>query len=289
MSVSQALGELKQVELEQGTVRYRERPGTGPTLLFVHGVFVNGDLWRRVVPALGSDARCIVPDLPLGAHRPALRPDADLTPPGVARLLADFMAALDLSEVTLVGNDTGGALCQVVVANHPERIERLVLTNCDAFEDFLPKVGRPIQWAARVPGTVRALAALLKAGPVRRAFLATVARHEPEPEVLASFFDPVIEDAAVRRDLTKFLRGISNRHTLEAARSFPAFRRPVLVVWGQNDGFFPRSLAGRLVAAFPDARLEHVSGSRAFVPEDRPEALARLVTDFVARPMTAAA
>jgi len=288
MSVSHALGELKQVELDQGTIRYRERAGSGPTLLFVHGVFVNGDLWRRVVPALGADAHCIAPDLPLGAHRPALRADADLTPPGVARLIADFMAALDLSEVTLVGNDTGGALCQVVVAKHPERIERLVLTNCDAFEEFLPKVGRPIQWAAKVPGMVRALAALLKTRPARRAFVASVAQHEPEPEVLASFFDPVIEDAGVRRDLTKFLRGISNRHTLEAARTFPSFHHPVLVVWGQNDFFFPKSLADRLVAAFPDARLERLDGSRAFVPEDQPEALARLVTDFVARTTTAA-
>ncbi len=286
MAISTALGEPKEVRLEQGTVRYRER-GSGPTVLFVHGVFVNGDLWRRVVPALGDGVRCVVPDLPLGAHTAPMASGADVTPSGVARMLADFMDALDLDDVTLVGNDTGGALCQLLVAHHPERLGRLVLTNCDAFEHFLPPAGRPIQWVARIPGSVRALGALLRLAPARRAFAATVAHHRPEPDVLESFFGPVARDAGVRADTTRFLQGISNRDTLEAARHFGAFDRPVLVAWGQDDWFFPKTLADRLVAAFPDARLERLSGSRAFVPEDQPEALARLVAGFVPRPAAA--
>src|SRR5215212_1436107 len=100
MAISEALGQQKEVQLPQGTIEYRER-GTGEPIVFVHGALVNADLWRKVVPALAKDFRCIAPDLPLGSHRRALSPAADLTPPGAARLIADFLAALDLDNVTL--------------------------------------------------------------------------------------------------------------------------------------------------------------------------------------------
>src|SRR5829696_6137946 len=118
-------GEVREVRLEQGVIRYRE-VGSGPVLLFAHGVLANGTLWRDVVAALSGCFRCIVPDLPLGGHSVPMRPDADLTPRGVARIVVDLMEALDLSDVTLVGNDTGGAICQVVISEHPERVWRLV-------------------------------------------------------------------------------------------------------------------------------------------------------------------
>ena len=125
--------------LPQGTIRYRER-GNGEPIVFVHGLLVNGDLWRKVVPTLAKDFRCITPDWPLGSHEVPMNPDADLTPTGLAKLVADFLAALELENVTLVGNDTGGALSQIVVTEHPERIARLVLTPCDAFEVFPPRL-----------------------------------------------------------------------------------------------------------------------------------------------------
>src|SRR5688500_14512374 len=121
MAISESLGQEKQVQLTQGTIEYRER-GTGEPIVFVHGALVNADLWRKVVPQLAKDFRCIAPDLPLGAHTLPMPAGADTSPPGVAKLIADFIAALDLDNVTLVGNDTGGAICQLVVTNHPERI-----------------------------------------------------------------------------------------------------------------------------------------------------------------------
>src|SRR5438552_11559098 len=130
MSRSIELGEVKEVRLPQGTIRYRER-GSGAPIVFVHGLLVNGDLWRKVVPELSKDFRCIVPDLPLGSHEQPVDEDADLSPYAVAKLIADFIAALDLEGVTLVGNDTGGAFCQLVITRHPERVGRLVLTPCD--------------------------------------------------------------------------------------------------------------------------------------------------------------
>jgi pimeloyl-ACP methyl ester carboxylesterase len=153
LSPSPDLGPHKEARLSTGTVRYRERgPADGPALVFVHGLLVNGDLWRKVVPWLERRFRCLLPDLPLGGHALPMPPDADLTPPGVARLIAEFLEALGLPDATLVGNDTGGAFCQLVVTRHPERVGRLVLTNCDAYENFLPPAFRWLQWGGAAAG-----------------------------------------------------------------------------------------------------------------------------------------
>jgi pimeloyl-ACP methyl ester carboxylesterase len=278
------LGAYQDVDLAPGTVRYREA-GVGPPIVFVHPVFVNGALWREVVPPLAAAGfRCLAPDWPLGGHSPAMRPDADLSPRGLARLVADFLAALDLRDVTLVGGDTGGGLCQLVVARHPERVGRLVLLNCDAFEHFPPPVGLPFKWGAFVPGFTAALSHALQRPLIARLVYGLLATRDPGPEVLASFFGPLVREPGVRRDLTKVLRGYDKRATLAAARSFPDFRQPVLIAWGEDDRVFPRGDAGRLAAAFPDARLVMVPGSRAFISEDQPARLAELIASFAARP-----
>src|SRR5262245_13938756 len=123
MAISSELGVERTVELSAGTVAYRER-GEGSPVVFVHGVLVNADLWRKVVPAVSERHRCIAPDWPLGAHSRPMRAGADLSPTGVADLIAEFLAALDLEDVTIVANDTGGALTQILLTRHPERIGR---------------------------------------------------------------------------------------------------------------------------------------------------------------------
>src|SRR5262249_33239306 len=143
-------GERRTVETPAGVIEYRER-GEGAGIVFVHGVGVNGDLWRNVAPLLAGDYRCVAPDLPWGSHSHPLRADADLSLPGMARIVADFIAALELDDVTLVGNDTGGAVSQCLVGRHPDRIGRLVLTSCDAFEKFPPTTHRYLELAARSP------------------------------------------------------------------------------------------------------------------------------------------
>jgi pimeloyl-ACP methyl ester carboxylesterase len=274
--------ETREVQLEQGVIRYGE-VGTGPALLFVHGVLANGTLWRDVVPRLSGRFRCIVPDLPLGGHSVPMRHDVDLTPPGVARIVAGMMQALDLRDVTLVGNDTGGAICQIVISENPERVGRLVLTDCDAYDALFPTViGGVFRHAARFFGTrlVDLLAWLLRARFAQRTFFKGVAFRRVHEATLDAYFGSLIRYPGVRRDLTKFLRGVSRKYTMEAARSFPRFRRPVLIVWGEGDLFLSSPLAVRLQRDFPDAWLEIVAGSRAFVPEDRPERLARLIGEF---------
>jgi pimeloyl-ACP methyl ester carboxylesterase len=271
-----------EVRLGGGVIRYRD-VGTGPVLFFVHGILVNGTLWRHVVANLAGRFRCIVPDLPLGGHSIPMEPGADMTPPGVAQMVADLMRELDLRDVTLVGNDTGGAICQLVISNHPERIGRLVLTNCDAYEAFFPVVLSPFHHLARLFGVrfVDLLAWTLRGRLAQRALVATVSLRHVDNATLDANMTPLIQDPGVRRDLQRFLTRVSNRYTLEAARSFPGFDRPVLIAWGLEDFFFSPRLALRMQHDFPDARLEAVPASRAFVPEDRPEHLVRLIEEFL--------
>lgn len=271
--------------LPQGRLHYREA-GSGEVLLFIHGLMVNGALWRKMVPELATRFRCILPDLPLGGHPEAVNKDADLSPPGLARLIADFMEHLDLRDVTIVANDTGGGLTQIVMANHPQRIARVVLTDCDAYENFLPLVLRPMQALGWIPGAAWLTAQAMRLRPVRWAFLASVCREATDDRIRLSYLKPM-RNGGVRRDLKKVLRGINNKHTLEAAESFPGFGKPVLIAWGDKDLLFGKRYADRLVASFPDARLETVPGSATFVPEDRPEELARLVIEFCGATVTA--
>lgn len=259
--------------------------GEGPILFFVHGVLVNSALWAGVIPTLAPHFRCIAPDLPLGAHTPAMPSDADQSPRGVANLVAEMIAALELDEVTLVGNDTGGAICQLVIAHRPERITGLVLTNCDAFEAFFPLPLAFFSHGPRLlgPAFVNLLAGLLHSRLAQRALLALVSRSHYSDAELDAVMRPLLDDPGARRDLHRFLAAMSNRDTLAAARSFPNFRHPVLLVWGQNDPFFTRRLARRLQASFPNARLELVGPSRAFVPIDQPAALARHILAFAGK------
>jgi pimeloyl-ACP methyl ester carboxylesterase len=282
MATAVPLDSFQEVSLPEGTVHYSDQ-GTGPTLVFIHGLLANRLLWSRVIPRLVSHFRCVAPNLPLGAHAVPLHSDADLSPLGVAQLVADFLEALDLHEVTLIGNDTGGAICQLVIAHHPERISRLVLTNCDAFEDFFPPLVSPFHFGPLLLGVQFAnfMAWVLHARSARRLFVATLAHHRPEQEEFDALFYPLLHLPFARRDMTRFLQAVSNRYTLEAARTFSSFHHPVLLVWGKDDPFFSSRLAHRLQQAFPDAQLQFLRNSRAFVQLDQPEAFAQQIMEFV--------
>ncbi|WP_158881446.1 alpha/beta fold hydrolase [Amycolatopsis anabasis] len=271
-----------QVTLSAGMLHYAER-GAGRPVVFVHGLLVNADLWRDVLPAVADAGfRCLAPDWPLGSHRTPMAPDADLTPPGIARLIAEFLEALDLTGVLVVANDTGGAITQILMAEHPERIAGVVLTPSDSFERFFPPIFAPLPRLARVPGATSVLAAALRSRFVQPLPIAFgwVAKRRVPREVVGSYIDPVWRDRGVRRDLRKFLRAVDRRHTLAAARKLPAFDRPVLLAWAVEDKLFPLSLAHRLAQALPDARLVEIEDSYTFVPEDQPAALGGHIIRF---------
>ena len=281
MSISDVVGERRTVELPQGTIAYRER-GEGPVLLFVHGLFVNGDHWRKVVPLLADRYRCVTPDLPLGAHSHPLRDDADRTPAGLAQLIADFTAQLDLREVTVISNDTGDAITQVLVTEHPERFARVVLTPGDAFTNFMPWVIKPLRLVTYVPllfnGVVRAFNT--RAG--QWALLVTIAHNFPERQIMDSYFGRPVESAEVRRDLREVMKQATPRYTLRAAKKLRELRIPALIVWQHAPSpVFPKFHGRRLARVIPDARFEEVRDTLAFIPEDQPERLAQLIAKFV--------
>jgi pimeloyl-ACP methyl ester carboxylesterase len=281
MSISAQLGEEREATLPEGPIRYRER-GTGEPVLFVHGAFVNGDLWRKVVPPMSERHRCITPDWPLGSHQAPMEPDADLTPRGVARIIDAFIRELHLEGVTLVGNDTGGALSQIVAAYDPDRLARLVLTDCDAFDNLPPRGAKLMARAlGTVPGAVTLAGLMAWPTGVKRLMMRVVVRTMPPKEILESYVPRKRPSAGVRRDIAKLCRGLDARHTLEAAERLRGFDKPALLAWSPEDRFFPYAHARRLAALLPQARLEPISESRTFVPEDQPERLADAIEDFV--------
>jgi pimeloyl-ACP methyl ester carboxylesterase len=254
--------------------------------VFVHGLLVDGTLWRKVVPQLEDRYRCIVPDLPLGSHTIAMKPDADLSPTGLAALIGEFVDKLDLQDVTLVANDTGGALTQIFLASgHTDRIGRVVLTPCDSFDNFLPPLFRPLQYLARVPGAVNAIVQSLRAPALRRLPMAFgwLAKRRIPNEVTRAWLEPAMTDRGVRRDVAKLLKGVDKRFTIEAAEKLPQFGKPVLIAWAPEDRFFPLEHARRLAELLPDARVEEVADSYTYVCEDQPDRTAQLVAEFAAR------
>jgi len=275
----------KQAQLPQGPIRYRELgPAGGEPLVFVHGLLVNGRLWEQAAPPLADAGyRCVIPDWPLGSHREPMNEDADLSPPGIAKLIDDFLASLGLDGVTLIANDTGGAMSQIAVTEHPQRIGRLVLTNCDAFENFLPPFFRPLQWLAKVPGAVTGAVQPMRLPALRRSplgFGLLTKRRLPD-ELLAEWVRPALSEPGVRRDARKLLAAISPRYTMAAAERLREFDRPALIAWAPEDRFFKLEHAEGLAERLPDARLEQVEDSRAFVPLDQPQRLAALIEDFL--------
>lgn len=283
MSKSLELGEEHEIRLPSGIVRYRQR-GAGEPIVFVHGLLVNGDLWRKVVPLLAGEFRCVTPDWPLGSHDVPLDEGVKLTTRKAAGIIRRFLEALDLNDVTLVGNDTGGGLCQIVVAERPERVGRLVLTSCDAFENFPPKALYPLMAAARVPGLPWLLLQSMRLGPLRRlpiAFGWLTKQAIPDEIVMDSYLRPSLENSRVRQDAINLIKDISPRHTKAAAEKLPQFNKPVLIAWAKDDRIFPVSDAFRLSETFPNARLELIEDSYTFVPEDQPQRLAVSIAAFL--------
>ncbi|MEO0324987.1 MAG: alpha/beta hydrolase [Myxococcota bacterium] len=272
------------VSTPRGDVEVVQRgPAEAPVLLFLHGALVSGTLWDPLLARLERRYRCVVPDLPLGSHRVPLHPGADLTPPGVADLVTEVMDALGLARATLVGNDSGGAIAQLVAARHPARVDRLVLTNCDAFEVFPPRaygylkllrhgwltrplarLGHAAPWLGRLPYTW---------GPLGRVSLADI-RH---------WTRPLATQPRIARDFGTFIGDAHPRHTLAAAEALRGFASPVRLIWGERDRFFPLTLAKRLVAQCPDARLTPLARARTYVMRDAPDAVAAALFDAVPR------
>ena len=229
-------------------------------------------------PAAPSQLPMYRPDWPLGSHPAAMSTDADLSPLGLGQIVADFLAALDLDDITLVGNDTGGAICQIVVTEHPERIGRLILAPCDAYENFLPPMFRALQWAARVPALLTAALQALRLQRLRRLPLAYGWREAsggPRGHIRVGASLPR-RSRCPTRHRKGAARHLAALHPDRCRKARP-LRRPCLDRLGAGGQVLPLDHALRLAGALRDARLEQIHDSYTFVSEDQPDRLADVI------------
>lgn len=271
------------VSIPAGEIEIHEI-GTGTPLVCLHGALVSWQIWEPIARPLAERGyRVIMPSLPLGAHPTAMRPETDLTPPGLAKIIVDVIAALDLPSVTTISTDTATALTQLVLTLHPGVIDRAVMTSGDAFRYFFPPMFRPLQGLGYAPWLLPRVAKGMKSRKLRESpfALGWITKVGVSDETAVAWGGPIVRDRGVRRDAAKMLRGIKTRHTMRAAKALPDVTVPVMLVWGEIDKAFPITLARRLESLIPDCRVETVPDAACFVSLDNPEALVSLVQDFV--------
>jgi pimeloyl-ACP methyl ester carboxylesterase len=269
-----------EIDLPTGRIRYRDE-GQGKPVVFVHGYLVDSRLWDGVVDKLSDRCRCLAPDWPIGSQPMAMKPDADLSPYGIAATIASFLEALDLEDVTIVGNDSGGAMSQVLVTRHPERIGRLVLTNCDTHENFPPGPFKAMPPIAKIPGGMSILAAPFRIPAAARAAFKPFTKRPIPPELIRSWMEPGLNDPGVKHDLKKVTVGMNKRYTLEAAEKLRGSDLPILLTWAPGDKVFPLKFAERLAGEVPNARIVEIPDAGTFVPFDQPERVAEEIAKFV--------
>lgn len=279
-------------ELPQGDISYSAagpRSSSHPPVVFVHGLLVDARLWEPVAERLASDGiRSYAPTLPLGSHQRPMNADADLSPQGIAALTRDFLEALDLSDVTIVGNDTGGAICQLMLGGDTSRIGGAVLTNCDAFGSFPPRGLAPLFHALRHPGLVACLAPALRSQAVRHGPLAFGPLSSgPLDGALTGDWVQPLAGKAIRHDLAKFARCVRPGLLLDAAGRFGQFTGPVRILWGDADPYFRVELGRRLSESFPHATFTTVPAGRTFLPLDRPTEVANEIAAATGRSLRA--
>jgi pimeloyl-ACP methyl ester carboxylesterase len=270
------------VSLSTGTIHYEKSgPADGRPMVLVHGYGMGGSLWRPLTERLSSRGFSVLaPTWPLGAHPEATRAGANLTMEGMAALVAEFLETLGLEDVVLVGNDTGGAIAQIVATGTArDRLGALVLTSCDAFEHFPPAILKPFIAAAKFPPAFNAAIQPLRLRPTRKLTYGPLA-HADIDDLVVEWIRPALADAGVREDLRRFTASLNRQTTIDAGARLSQFSRPALVVWSADDAFFPVSDGRRLAATLPNGRFELIERSRTFSMIDQPDVLADLIAEF---------
>ena len=274
---------MRSIEVPAGVIEYDET-GSGPPVVLLHGLLIDHTLWDRVLPLLPGRFRYIRPVLPLGAHRRAMNPGADLTLPGQVRIVADFLDALALENVTLVHSDWGGALF-LTARELDHRIARQVILPCEAFGNFPPGLpGTMVALAVRLPGGVQLAARQLRVGWLRRLppLYGQMARRPVPGEVIRRWTEPVLTDADVRRDLLAYCRGPFDKAALiRDTEALRRFQGDALVLWSPDNKVMPPAHGPRLAELIPRSRYAEIPGAYVLSMLDEPEAVAREMGAFL--------
>jgi pimeloyl-ACP methyl ester carboxylesterase len=275
---------VARIEIDSGTIHYESAgPENGRPVVFVHGYWMGGQVWLQVSRRLADRGlRCIAPTWPMGAHSQPLRPGADRTITGVAGIVAEVLAALDLRDVVLVGNDSGGVVTQLVAVHHTERVGAMVLTSCDAFEHFPPPILDPVIAAAQSKKFFRAAIQAMRLPLARRRAYGALA-HSDIGDLARIWVRPAMSDPAVAEDLRLLTFSFRTEVTTNVAARLPEFHKPALIAWSADDLFFDLADGERLAATLPNARLEVIERARTFSMMDRPDLLADLVSSIAVR------
>jgi pimeloyl-ACP methyl ester carboxylesterase len=279
---------MPSVTLSSGTIHYEmSGPSDGRPVVFVHGYAMGSSLWRPLSERLAAQGlSCLAPTWPLGAHRTPMGPDADLTMEGIAAMIGEFLDVLALDDVVLVGNDTGGALAQILATTTPARLGALVLTSCDAFEHFPPPILKPFIAAAKAGPAFTAALQPLRTRIGRQRAYGRLAYADID-RLVSEWLEAPLNDNKIRADVRRFTASLNRQSTVRAGARLPAFTRPALIAWSADDEFFPVEDGRRLAAALPDSRLAVIADAKTFSMLDQPDALAELIVEF-ATPQAAA-
>jgi pimeloyl-ACP methyl ester carboxylesterase len=278
---------LARIDLPAGPIEYGDTGGLGPVLVLIGGLAMDGSLWDSVLAEIGAGARCITPTLPLGSHRLAMRADADLSLRGLARVVADFLETLDLHDVTLCFSDWNGAPV-MIAEDWMERVGRLVLTPCEAFDNYPPGMaGIAASISAKLPGGLVVMRRVLASPRLRRLpfVYGQMSRHGVPEATMQQWLEP-LRRSEIRRDLAKYAGDLKTaRATMRSAsRALAKYERPVLIVWSRDGKMMPPEHGRRFAAAFPSARLVELDDCDTLMPIDQPAALAKELRAFIGLP-----
>jgi pimeloyl-ACP methyl ester carboxylesterase len=279
---------MTEIELSGGRIEYEDTGGDGPVLVLLHGLLMDASLWRLSIAELAADHRCLAPTLPLGAHRYPMRAGADLSLPGIAKMVTEILDRLDLRDVTLVGSDTGGALVQLIIAGGAARVGRAVLVSCDAFDNFPPRLsGRTLVLTGKLPPRLFGVfMQQMRLRPVRRLPIAFGWLTKHGDAATARWMGPILTQPEIRRDIVRTLRAIaaSGNLLVDAAGGLRSFNLPALVVWATGDRVMPADHGRRLAQLLPQGQLVEVEDSYTLIPLDQPARLAQIIRQFTSRP-----
>ena len=281
---------MPELDLTAGVIDYEDTGGSGPVLVLLGGLAMDGSVWDPLVELLRGEHRCVVPTLPLGAHRHPMRADADLSLHGFARMVSELLERLDLRDVTLVQNDHAAAL--VLGGEDPRRVARLVISSCEAFENYPPGLpGKNMRLTAMLPGGILLAMQSLRLRPLRRLPIAFgwLSKRPLPDELVDRWLRPLQSQRGVRRDLRKYATSARRGQMLEVCERLREFRRPALVVWTPEDRVQRPEHGRRLAELLPDARLVEIPDSYTLIMRDQPRAFASAIREFVRETEGAAA